>query len=289
MKFPRLINYILFLLSAFSYSKAYSQSKDLAYYENKLVDIHIEIDTTLNKFSASLAKRLSYDSLGFDSVEYFIEKLDREFTSLITDNPKTIDFPFKKLVDNQICKITTSVDGNFRIYNLNSWQLLTEIYQWREQGNVFTKVHRYEKDSSSLCRDIFIVPVKGKPHYLPVTLSINWPEHAIQAVAAWRINGSSLEAVTLFKNSAEKLDRIDVPFSFGNFFSKERDSSITFITYDNKQKIVYVSFTNGFGMFTNSYFIYELKGDYLEFTNIKEMKLEKAIVKPHRQVSHPDK
>jgi hypothetical protein len=284
MKLPHLINYLLFLLTAFSYSKAYSQSKDLAYYENNLVDIHNEIDVRLNKFSASLAKSLSYDSLAFnkDSVEYFIEMLDREFTSLITDNPKTIDYPFKKLVDSHICIITTSVDGNFRIYNLNSWLLLTEIYQWRENGNVFTKVHKYEKDSSGLCRDIFTVPVNGKPLYLPLTLMINWPELALQSVAAWRINGSSLEAVTLFKNSSEKLDRIDIPFSFGNFIEEEHGRLRALISYDNKQKKFYVPFANGFGMFTNSYFIYELKDDYLEFTNIGEMKQEKTIVKPHR-------
>lgn len=264
MKMNHIFKYLLLLTPAFSYSKAFTQSNDLGYGENKLIGIHNQISSRLNH---TISKR--YDSLAFakDSVEYFVEALEREFTHLITNNPKTIDYPFNKLRDSSICLITTSVDGNMRVYNLDSWQLVTEIYQWKARGKVYTKVSRYQKDSSGLCREIFAVPVKGKRYYLPVTSTIIWPSHAMQSVAAWRINGSNLEAVTLFKNRSEKLNHIDVPFSFYNFAPKIKDSLLTFISYDDRQKKVYVPCVNDKGVFTQRYFIYALKNDCLEFTN----------------------
>jgi len=276
MKLRHLLKYLLFILIAFSCSKGFTQSKDLGYYENKMLAIHTEIDSRLN-----LKRNIRYDSLIYfnDSVEYFVEKLEMELTRLITDNPKTLDFAFKKLVDSDICRITTSVDGNFRMYDLDSWLLKKTIYQWRGADNVYTKVVCYEEDSSRYCRNIITVAVKGKPYYLPVTFIINYPEQSMESVSVWRIHGNSLDAAPLFKNSLEKLDHIDVPFSVYNLIM-EKDSLMRFITYDDKQQKVYVPFVNGMGVFTKSYFIYELKGDYLEFTNIGEMKEEKGIVKP---------
>jgi hypothetical protein len=259
----RIFKHIIFLLAAFSFSKAFTQPKDLVTEENKLIGIHNQISSRLNH---TINKR--YDSLAFnhDSIEYFVDALDREFTHLITDNPKTIDYPFNKLRDSSICLITTSVDGNMRVYNLDSWQLLTQIYQWKGSGKVYTKVSRYQKDSSGLCREIFAVPVKGIQYYLPVTSTIIWPSHAMQSVAAWRINGSDLEAVSLFKNRSEKLHHIDVPFSFYNFAPKIKDSLLTFISYDDSRRKIYIPCVNDKGVFTRRYFIYELKEDCLEFT-----------------------
>jgi hypothetical protein len=89
----------------------------------------------------------------------------------------------------------------------------------------------------------------------------------MQSVAAWHINGSNLEAVTLFKNKSAKLDHINVPFSFYNFAPKLKDSLLTFISYDDSQKKIYIPCVNEQGVFTQRYFIYELKNDCLEYTN----------------------
>jgi hypothetical protein len=260
MKMNHIIKYLLLLIPAFACSKAFTQSTDLGNEENKLIGIHTQISSRLNG-----APGRRYDSNSNDSVKYFVAALDREFTQLITSNPKTIDYPFNKLRDSNICLVTTSVDGNMRVYNLDSWQLLTQIYQWKTKGKVYTKVSRNQKDSSVLCREIFAVPVKGKRYYLPVTSTIIWPSHAMQSVAAWRINGSNLEAVTLFKNKSKMVDHIDVPFSFYNFAPKIKDSLLSFISYDDTQKKVYVPFVNEQGVFTRTYSIYKLKEGHLEF------------------------
>jgi len=266
----RLLNYILFILTALSYSKAYSQSEDLLSAENKLIDIHHEIDTRL-----TISINTPYDSIAFkkDSVDYFVERLDKEFTRLITDNPKTIDYTFKRLPDSSICIINTSVDGNFRVYNLIAWQLRTEIYQWRDNNKVFTKVFRYEKDSSGVCVNIFTIQVKGQRYYLPFTAVINFPEHSTQSVAVWRVNGSSLEATKLFKKATQKVDHIDVSYSWANYFEK-CDSLMAYITYDDKEDKLYIPFLDEWGLFTKFYFIYELKDELLEFTTVGEMKKE---------------
>jgi hypothetical protein len=264
MKMNYLFKYLLFLLTTFS-SKAFTQPKDLVDEENKLIGLNNQINSRVN-----LSIRTRYDSLAFahDSVDYFVAALEKEFTQLITNNPTTIDYPFGKLVDSHLCKITTSVDGNMRVYNLDSWLLLTEIYQWKGSGKVFTKVSRYQKDSSGLCREIFAVPVNGKRYYLPVTSTIIWPSHAVQSVTAWRINGSNLNPVPLFKKTTEKMDHIDVPFSFYNFAPKIKDTLLTFISYDEVQKKLYIPFVTREGVLTKRYLIYELKNDCLEYINI---------------------
>jgi len=262
MKMNRIFKYLLLLIPAFSYSKAFTQPANLGNEEDKLIGIHNQISSRINV--APPGRR--YDSSINDSVEYFVAALDRAFTRLITNDPTTIDYPFNKLRDSSICHITSSADGNMRVYNLDTWHLPTEIYQWKTNGKVYTKVSRYQKDSSGLCREIFAVPVKGKRYYLPVTSTIIWPKHAIQSVAVWRINGSSLEAVPLFKNKSAKLDHIEVPFSFYNFAPKIKDTLLAFISYDDVHKKVYIPCVNEQGVFTQRFFIYELKDESLEFT-----------------------
>src|ERR1051325_3359916 len=103
---------LIFLLIAFSYSKAFTQSSDLGNEENKLIGIHNQISSRIN---VALTKR--YDSTVNDSAKYFIAALEKEFTHLITSDPKTIDYPFNKLRDSSICFVTTATDGNMRVYN----------------------------------------------------------------------------------------------------------------------------------------------------------------------------
>ena len=273
----RLLNYILFVLIAFTSSKAFAQSKDLVSQENKLINYHIEIDTRLNR-----SLKIPYDSLQDknDSFELFITKLETEFIQLVTGNPKTLDYPFKRLQDSSICYITTSADGNFRIYDLHGWLLRKAIYQWRGKNNVFTKVIAFTKDSFGICRNIYTVKVKGQSHYLPVISFLDWYGQATQFVTAFRINGNSLDSAPLFKNKETRLNRIEYPISLGNMM-KDSLRWIN-ITYNDKQNKLYVPLTDEYGMFTQAYSIYELKGDYLEFTNVGELKQEKPIVAPKR-------
>lgn len=269
------LNYILFLLFAFTSSKAFAQSKDLVSQENKLINYHIEIDTRLNK-----SIKIPYDSLQYknDSYELFITKLETEFTQLITGNPKTLDYPFKRLQDSGICYITTSADGNFRIYDLHGWLLRKAIYQWRGKNDVFTRVIEFNKDSFGICRNIYTIKVKGQPHYLPVISFLDWNEQATQSVTAFRIDGRNLDSTQLFKNKETRLNRIEYPISLGNMM-KDSLRWIN-ITYDDKQNKLYVPLTDEYGMFTKAYSIYELKGDFLEFSNVGELKPEKPIVAP---------
>lgn len=278
MKMNRIAPYLLFPAAAFSFSKAFTQSNSLVNRENELIALHTKID---DKLKLALSKR--YDSTINDSVDYFVAALESGFTRLITGDPETINYPFYKLRDSSICHITTAGDGNMRVYNLHAWQLLTEIYQWKERGKVYTKVLKYQKDSTGLCREIFVVPVKRKKYYLPVTSTILWPKHALQSVAVWRINGNRLEAVPLLKNRSGRLNHLDVSFSFYNFAPKLKDSLLAFISYNESEKKLYVPFVNGEGVFTKNYFIYELKDDGLEFTRMGEMKQERGMVDPPRK------
>lgn len=84
----------------------------------------------------------------------------------------------------------------------------------------------------------------------------------------------------LFKKKETRLNRIEYPVSLGNMM-KDSLRWIN-ITYDDKQNKLYVPLTDEYGMFTKEYAIYELKGDYLEFTNVGDLKPEKPIVAPRK-------
>lgn len=259
MTFRRL-NYIFFAVTIFICDKTFSQTKDIASQENIFVNLY---------------SKLSFVQSDYDSILIYSEKLGKEFTSFIRANPTTLNYSFRKLIDSNNCHVKTSSDRNFRIYSWDTWtggtmRIFNEIYQWRDKGKVFTKVPTYtDGDPGSFCSKIFTVTINNKPYYLAVTNGIYSSKDAMQSISVYTIENNKLtDTVKLFKTKKERLNRIDVEFDFFSVVDRP-ERPLELITYDNKQKIIYIPVVGDKGKVTNKNILYQLKGRYFEFIGIE--------------------
>ncbi|HEU4553680.1 MAG TPA: hypothetical protein VFS25_12640 [Chitinophaga sp.] len=249
-----------FIIATLTCEKAFTQTKPIASQENRFVKIY--------------SRLASFIPANYDSVSFYTDKFEKEFTGFIKNNPATLGYPFKELTDSNFCNIATSDDGNFRIY---SWDTQTggtmhffkTICQWRSNGKVFTKVpEREEGDAGSFCSRIFTVNTGHQQYYLAVTNAIFSTKNAMQSIAVYSIENNRLvDTVKLFRTKTQRLNKIDVPFDF--FSVKDRpERPLELITYDNKQKIIYIPVVDDKGRVTRKYIVYQLKDHYFEFTGI---------------------
>jgi len=251
-------------LTVFTCSNAFSQTNDIAAQENKFV----KLCSKLNSF-------IQADN---DSVVFYTDKFETEFTRFIKNKPATLNYPFKVLVDSNFCDVITSTDGNFRIYSWDSWRggtmhIFKTVYQWKSNGKVFTKVPKYEEgDAGSFCSKIFTVNINDKPYYLAVTNGIFSTKDAIQSISAYSIEGNKLvDTVRLFKTKTKILNSIDVEFDFFSVADRP-ERPLELITFDDKMKIIYIPVIGNKGQVTKKSILYQVKGSYFEYIGIESGK-----------------
>lgn len=258
--FYRLICF-LFILTILTGDKAFAQTKDIAVQENKFAKLY--------------SKLASFIPADYDSISFYSDKLEEEFTSFIKNNPTTLNYPFKKLIDSNFCDVKTSSDGNFRIYSWDTWtggtmHVFRAIYQWKSNGKIFTKIPKYvEGDAGSFCSKIFTVNIGDKPYYLAVTNGIFSTKDAMQSISAYSIDGDKLvDTVKIFKTKTKNLSSIDVEFDFFTVVDRP-ERPLELITYDDTQKIIYIPVVGNKGQVTKKNILYQLKDRYFEFIGIE--------------------
>ena len=252
---------LLFVLTFLTCDKAFTQTNVIALQENKLTELYSKLTSFIQKDN--------------DSVGLYSERFKKEFTSFIKNNPATLNYPFKKIVDSNFCDIKTSGDGNFRIYSWDTWtggtmHIFKEIYQWKSNGKIFTKVPTDKNgDAGSFCSKIFTVNINNKPYYLAVTNAIFSTKDAMQSISAYTIDGNKLvDTVKLFKTKTKKLNSIHVEFDFFSVVDRP-GRPLELITYDHKQKIIYIPVVDGKEQVTKKNILYQLKDRYFEFIGIE--------------------
>ena len=257
--FRRLI-VVLFLVTTLSWNNGNAQSGELAAQETKVALLYSKLFESLHA--------------DWDTTMAYSEKFSNQFTSFITGNPATLIYPFKKLIDSNYLRIGTSSDGNFRIYSWDTWtggtmHRFSTIYQWRDNGKVFTKVSNDDHDNpGSFVSQIFTVVIDGKSHYLVVTNATYSTKDARQSIAAFTINNSKLvDTVRIFKTKTRRLNRIDVDFDFFSVVGRP-ERPLELITFDNKQKMIFIPVVDDEGQVTSRNVLYQLKGGYFEFIGI---------------------
>jgi len=229
----------------------------------------------LSKLYAAL---LQNSQGNWDSVRSHSEKFSHEFTGFIKSNSRALGFPFRKLVDSNYVQIKTSSDGNFRIYSWDTWiggtmHDFKTIYQWRANGKVFTKVPGAGKDDpGSFVSQIFTVVIHSRPHYLAVTNATYSTKDARQSIAVYTIDHNKLvDTVKLFRAKTKRLNRINVDFDFFSVVDRP-ERPLELITYDDKQKVVYIPVVDDKGKVTGENILYQLKDGSFEFIGIENGK-----------------
>jgi len=266
-------NKIFFFILIFTFLAnitTFSQNKKFAEQEDKLAKLY--------------HKMVSFFHEDYDSLTLYSKKFERDLKRFIKSNPGTMKYDFKILnKDGNICEIQTSDDGNFRIYSWDtelggSQHVYRSIYQWKGNGKIFTNIGDVEGDDEesfaespedNLCTNMYTVLISNKVYYLAIKVSQGSSRNHGETISAFRIEGEDLlDTVTVFKTKTETLNSIIVNTDHFNVVDDyNRNEGIT---YDAKQKIVYIPLVNENQTLTNNYLRYKLKGRYFEYAGVEK-------------------
>lgn len=260
----RKVNFILLSLSFLLLNKGFSQKNDLMSNEIQFIKLY--------------SKLLSFPQENYDSVSYYAEKFENEFAGFIKNNPTTIDYSFKNIIDSNICWVKTSSDKNFRIYSWDSWtggsmHIFKTIYQWKSNDKVFFSFPHYaEGDPGSFCSKIFTVPINNRFFYLAITNGVFSNKDMMQQISTFNIKDNQLiDTAKIFKTKSKKLNNISVEFDFFTVGDRP-ERPLELITYNEIENIVYIPVVNENGRVSKKNIIYKLKGGYFEFIGIESRK-----------------
>lgn len=264
MRLFRSITYCLFISICFTASTAHSQNNELVMQEDNLIQLSQKLSTFIN--------------VNFDSVSLYSSRFEDEMTNLIEQNPSTLAYSFRRLIDSNFCNVTTSVDGNFRMYSWDTWtggtmHFFKTIYQWRANGKVFFKTPYFEEgDPGSFCSKIFTVAIAGKPNYLAITNSRFSTKDLMQSISAFRIDANKLnDNIELFKTKTKSLNAINVNFDFFSVVDRT-ERPLELITYDEKRVVIYIPLVNENFQVTDKHILYQLKGNHFNFIGFERGK-----------------
>jgi hypothetical protein len=264
MKQPATSIFSILVLTFFIYNSTFAQTKDLPRVENELARISSKLRTFIQQDD--------------DSVGFYSSQFENRITRLVRNNPSTLMYPFKKLRDSNSCIITTSLDGDFRIYSWDTWtggtmHVFHQIYQWRSNGKVFVDIVRYgEGVAGTFCSKIYSVNINEKLYYLVVQNGIFSTKDAMQSISAYTIDGNNLnDTVRLFKTKTKRLNEIQVNFDFFSVVDRP-ERPLELITYNDKEKIIYIPVVDQHEQVTNKSMLYQLKGGYFEYIGIEKAK-----------------
>jgi hypothetical protein len=146
-----------------------------------------------------------------------------------------------------------------------------EIDQYRSNGKVFAQaVTKSEGDPGSFCSRIYMVNIADKVYYLSIDNGIYSTKDVAQSIQVYTIDQDQLmDTARLFKTKKQLLNKIDVQFDFFSVVDRP-ERPVNVITYDEQQKIVYISVVNNKGAITGKDIVYRLKDGYFEFTGIEK-------------------
>lgn len=211
-----------------------------------------------------LYKQVLYYSENYsDSLEIVSVAFEKALTDFIQKNPATIDYDFKMLVDSHVCFINTSLDNNLRIYSWDdgtggSMRFFKNIYQWKNNGTVMTKVPQYEEgDAGSFCTQISSVTKGQETVYLVLNRSIYSNRMVAQSIQAFHIEPNQLnDSFPLFKTKTKMLSNIHVDYDFFSIEDENKQPS-EMISYSDSSKTLFVTITDKDGIVSGNRLKYQ--------------------------------
>jgi hypothetical protein len=258
------IVFILHVITLSTISKSFAQNSKISELEKILIKQYSQLKSS--KYSHS------------DSLEFYSDLFSKTFENTIKNNPNTLNYEFRNLVNERNCTIITSKDMNFRVY---SWNLLTGgtmhfykiLYQYRANNQIFSIIPEYdEMDPGEFCSEIFTVKIRNRTYYLLVTNGIYTSQDASQSVSAFTIkNKKMIDSVKLFKSKKDTLHEIIVTFNFLSVVDRP-ERPLKLITYDEERKILSIPVVDKDGRVIKKSSLYQLRGDYFEFLKIEKSK-----------------
>lgn len=234
---------------------------DLSREERKLMDLRSEV------LRVAMEQR--------DSTGFYSSKFSDSIYNLLDNNPATLLYPFRQLRDSSEVYVETGAGNTFRIYSWNthtggSMSYFDGIFQWEGRDSIHVRrVMNDEKDPGFFCSKIYTVTAGGKEYHLAILNGVYSSRDVSQSVAAFTIEGDRLvDSVKIFAAGAKRLNRIDVNFDFFSVADRP-ERPLELITYDEKNKVLYIPVVSEKGEVSAKNLVYELKTDGFVYTGVE--------------------
>jgi hypothetical protein len=255
---------ILVLISLFSIHFSFGQ--DINKLESKLNIAFNKINYW--KFYSGSENENSYDSLEFANDQF--EKL---LLSSTTKNAQTLNCKFKTLIDSGLI-ITTSKDGNFRIYSWDTWtggtmHIYRNIFQFKTNNKVISKTLRNanneEADPECKYYEINQVTSNDKTFYLTFSSSKLSSGLSYHNIKVFSIDNNQLnDKAKLIRTKTGIKNQLGYEVDLTSSSNRDKEIPNFYISYDKVNFIISIPLILENNEVTNRKIKYKFNGTYFE-------------------------
>jgi hypothetical protein len=238
----------------------------------------------VNKIEAKLKKAFFkihywrfYDNAktveSYDSLKKANDQFEKLLLNLTSENSQTINHKFKSLTDSGLT-VSTSVDGNFRIYSWDTWtggtmHIYKNIFQYKANGRVFSKTLNNEKnnDGDPVCSyyEVNQVTSNNKNYYLAFSsarLSSGLSYHNIKVFS---IDSNKLnDNAKLIKTKTGIKNQLGYEADLTSSANKNKEIPNFYIEYDKINKVISIPVILDDNEIMNRKIKYKFNGTYFE-------------------------
>lgn len=200
------------------------------------------------------------------------EKFAKIFQKTIQENPETLNYPFKKLLEETNIYISTSSDGRLRFYSWDNhsggtMRFFDQIIQFADNGKVIVTLKIATDDSQSFISKIYSMKTnKNETIYFTINNSILSSSLVMQSIFSYTINKNKLNTTKIFKTKKQFLSAINCEFDFFSVVDRP-ERPVELIKIKNKR--LQIPLINEKGTVTNKNLIYKWNGSYFIYEGIK--------------------
>ena len=238
----------------------------------------------INKDEAKLSKAFFkiqywkfYDNAktveSYDSLEKANDQFEKLLLNLTSKNPQTLNYKFKSLIDSGLT-ISTSADGNFKIYNWDTWtggtmHIYKNIFQYTANGKVFSKTLNNEKnndgDPDCLYYEINQVTSNNKNFYLAFSSAILSSGLSYQNIKVFSIDSNKLnDNAKLIKTKTGIKNQLGYEVDLTSAANRAKEVPNFDIEYDKINKVISIPVILDNNEVTNKKIKYKFNGTYFE-------------------------
>lgn len=236
-----------------------------------------KIEAKLSKAFYKIQYWKFYDNRKTVESNDLLEKANDQFEKLLLNltskNPQTLNYKFKSLIDNGLT-ISTSADGNFRIYNWDTWtggtmHFYKNVYQYRVGDKVFSKILNNEKnndgDPDCLYYEINQVTSNNKNFYLALSSVRLSSALFYQNIKVFSIDNNKLnDNAKLIKTRTGIKNQLGYEINLTSSANKGREVPNFDIEYDKINKVISIPVILDNNEVTNRKIKYKFNGTYFE-------------------------
>lgn len=205
-----------------------------------------------------------------DTADYYRAAFNNRMKAMFTKHPESFRYPFKTLVDSQVCWVLTSADGRLRIYSWDTWtggsmHFYKNVFQYKTAKGIRTFVQDFgDEDPGGYYAHLFTVKTAQQTYYLALSNSRLSNKDRTQNLEVFAITADRLDDKARLIKTKTGLQH-DIGFEY-DFFTIEDTGHFydALIRYDPVQQIITLPVVYEDGQVTKNTIRYKFTGKYFE-------------------------